>query len=248
MRIEQIAQHCRWQAVAPQAKLVFAVAGMLAAALAPSVAATLLVAAVLAGVTLACARVALRDYLAVALAPMGFLATSCLTMMVAVDLGAAGLGLHWLPQSLPQVSATVTRSLAMLAAVLGLVLTTPLTDLLPLMRRAHLPEILIDMMVLCYRMLFVFLLAWDESVTAQSARLGYHNWASTVRSLGQLGGAMAVQVWQRAHALQVAADARCYDGTLRFLPSDFAHARRETTLAAVVGLALVLGVWSWRHI
>lgn len=244
MRIEQVAQHCRWQTVAPQAKLVFAVAGMLAAALSPSVQVTLLVAAVLAGVTLAGARVALRDYLAVAFAPMGFLATSCLTMLVAVDLGEAGMGLHWQPQSIPLVTATIARSLAMLAAVLGLVLTTPLTDLLPLMRRAHLPEILIDMMVLSYRMLFVFIQAWDESVTAQRARLGYHSWASAIRSLGQLGGTMAVQVWQRARALQVAADARCYDGTLRFLPSDFPHAMRETTLAALAGLALMLGAWS----
>lgn len=243
MRIEQVAQRCRWHSVAPLAKAVFALGGMLAAALAPSVPITLLVAAVLAGVTLLGARVAPRDYLAVALAPLGFLATSCLTMLVAVDLGEQGLGLHWLSQSVPLVMSTIARSVAMLAALLGLVLTTPLTDLLALMRYARLPEILIDMMVLCYRMLFVFIHAWQESVTAQSARLGYQSWSCAMRSLGQLGGCMAAQVWQRARALQVAADARCFDGTLRFLPSHFAHARRQTALASFASLALVLTVW-----
>ena len=51
------------------------------------------------------------------------------------------------------MAALSARSLAALAALLGLVLTTPLPDLLGLLRRLRRPDVLLDLMVLCYRML-----------------------------------------------------------------------------------------------
>lgn len=237
MRIEAAAYASRWQCVAPAAKALFASAGMAAAwiALRP---ATL---AALAGVTMLVAlfgaRVPPRTYAAVLFAPLGFLLLSCLTMLVTP--GASGAW-HFTAALLPIVERTALRSLAMLAALLSLVLTTPLPDLLVLLRRLRTPELLLDLMALCYRMLFVLRQAWDEGVIAQSARLGYRGWRQAWRSTGLLAGQMAVQVWQRAAALQMAADARGYQGTLRFLPAEFAHARRDTVWAALGGALLIV--------
>jgi cobalt/nickel transport system permease protein len=50
---------------------------------------------------------------------------------------------------------------------------------------------------------------------------------------------MAVQVWQRAAALDTAARARGYDGRLQLLPTHFAHARRDTCWALLAGVALI---------
>jgi cobalt/nickel transport system permease protein len=127
----------------------------------------------------------------------------------------------------------------MLGALLGLVLATPLPDLLALLRRLRAPEALLDLMALCYRMLFVLRQAWDEGITAQSARLGYGGWRRAWRSTGLLAGQMAVQVWRRAAALQAAAEARGYDGCLRFLPASFPHARRDNIVALLAGAALL---------
>jgi cobalt/nickel transport system permease protein len=240
VRIDAAAYACRWQGVAPSAKALFALAGIAAAWLARSPATLGMLALLSALATLVGARVPLRTYLAVALAPFGFLSLSCLTMLVTP---AAGGGWQWTPALLPTVAAIALRSLAVLAAVLGLMLTTPLPDLLLLLRRLHVPELLLDMMALCYRMLFVLRQAWDEGSTAQAARLGHRGWRQSWRSMGLLAGQMAVQVWQRASALQMAADARAWQGSLRFLPSAFPHARRQVVLAllaACVLLALAL--------
>jgi cobalt/nickel transport system permease protein len=176
--------------------------------------------------------VPLRSYLAVALPPLGFLLLSCLTMLVGPDENGRW---HWTAAMLPTIQHTALRSLAMLAALLGLILTTPLPHLLALLRRLHTPELLLDLMVLCYRMLFVLRQAWDESVTAQASRLGYRSWKHAWRSTGLLAGQMAVQVWQRAAALQSAADARAYQGTLRFLPAAYPQAPRQQAIAALAG-------------
>ena len=67
--------------------------------------------------------------------------------------------------------------------------------------------------------------------------------------MGLLAGQMAVQVWQRASALQMAADARAWQGSLRFLPASFPNARRQATqalLAGAIPLALALQDRLWR--
>lgn len=236
MRIEAAAYASHWRDVAPVAKALFALAGAGAAWLAHSPGSLGALAALLVLTALLGARVPLRTYLAVALPPLGFLLVSCLAMLAGPD--SAG-NWHWykpLPASLVR---TALRSLVLLAAMLGLVLTTPLPDLLALLRRLRTPELLLDLMVLCYRMIFVMRQAWSEGVTAQSARLGYRGWRQAWRSTGLLAGQMAVQVWQRAAALQMAAEARNYQGTMRFLASRYPQAQRQTVCAAVAGACLV---------
>ena len=240
MLIESSAYASRWRDVAPSAKALFALAGICAACIArrPLVLAALTIMIVL--TALLAARVPARLYTAVALPPLGFLAISCLTMLVSPD--AEGHW-RWTSAMLPTVIHTALRSLAMLAAILGLVLTTPMPGLLALLRTLHVPELLLDLMVLSYRMLFVLRTAWDESITAQSARLGYHGWRQTWRSTGMLAGQMAVQIWQRAAALQMAAEARAYQGTLRFLPTIYPQAQRHRRYALLAGaLMLTLAI------
>jgi len=240
VRIDAAAYACRWQGVAPSAKACFALAGIAAAWLAASPATLAVLALLSLLATLAGARIPPRAYFAVALAPLGFLALSCLTMLVTP---AAGGGWQWTPALLPAVAGIALRSLAVLAAVLGLVLTTPMPDLLALLRRLRLPELLLDMMALCYRMLFVLRQAWEEGSTAQAARLGHCGWRQHWRSIGLLAGHMAVQLWQRAAALQLAADARAWQGSLRFLPAPFPRARRQVALALLAGAMLLALAW-----
>ncbi|WP_343731051.1 cobalt ECF transporter T component CbiQ [Duganella sp.] len=234
--IESSAYANRWRVVAPSAKALFALAGIVAAWLARSPAVLWALTFALLLAALLGARVPARTYLAAALPPLGFLLLSCLSMLFGPD--AQG-NWRWSAVMLPAVTHTALRSLAMLAALLGLILTTPLPDLLALMRRLRTPALLLDMMVLCYRMLHVLRQAWDESTTAQSARLGYRGWREAWRSTGMLAGQMAVQVWQRAAALQMAADARAFQGALRFLPAAYPQARRQQAWAALGGAIMI---------
>ena len=108
------------------------------------------------------------------------------------------------------------------------------------------PEVLVDVMVLCYRMVFVFMEAWDDGVTAQAARLGYGPFRRSVRSLALLAANLAAQIWSRALALQAAASARNGDGPLNFLAPDYAHARRDLRVAGCAGAALLAGMVALR--
>ncbi|QEL65088.1 cobalt/nickel transport system permease protein [Oryzomicrobium terrae] len=250
MLVEQSAYANRWRGVCPGAKGLFALGGLTAAFIAATrLEAGLLITTLLVGVTLIGARVPAGLYLRVAAPALFFLAISAFSLALSVDRGAVdGLGVHTTSIGLQQVSQVLSRSLGGLAALLFLVLTTPLTDLIALLRRLRTPEVLLDIMVLCYRSLFVFSGAVQDMRTAQAARLGYANSRLTLRSLGELIANLTLQIWERSQALHQAALARNNDGPLRFLATPHAHGRRDSLVAALAAAGLIALAWAGRGV
>jgi cobalt/nickel transport system permease protein len=233
--IEQSAYSNRWRSVSPAAKGLFAACGFVAIFAAKSPLTATLIAGLLLLVTLIGAGITPGRYLRIATPALFFLAMGSLSLAFAVDVGV----LHLAPNGLSKLAEVGTRSLGALAALLFLVLTTPLVDLIALLRRLKTPELLLEIMVLCYRMLFVFSAAVHETWNAQSARLGYASARLTIRSLGGLVANLTLQIWQRAHALHLAAQARNNDGPLRFLETSFANSGRDCRLAGLAGAGLI---------
>ena len=243
MLIEQSAYNNRWRSVSPAAKGLFAACGFVAIFAAKSPLTATLVAWLLLLVTLIGAGITPGRYLRAAAPALFFLAMGSLSLAFAVDVGDDQPLLHLAPNGLAKLAEVGTRSLGALAALLFLVLTTPLVDLIALLRRLKTPELLLEIMVLCYRMLFVFSAAVHETWNAQSARLGYASARLTIRSLGGLTANLTLQVWQRAHALHLAAQARNNDGPLRFLEANFANTGRDCRVAGVAGAGLIALAW-----
>lgn len=245
MLTEQSAYSNRWRRVSPIAKGCFSLCGMIAAFAAGSPRTALLIALILSAVTVWGAGVPAMRYLRVAAPPLFFLAASGLSLLMSLDFGsqAHGASLHLTQSEVPRIAQVCSRSLASLTALLFLALTTPLSDIISLLRRCKVPDTLLDLMTLCYRTLFVLSEAVHETITAQSARLGYTTLRLSLRSLGGLVANLTVQVWQRSQALHLAALARNNDGALRFLESVYPNSPRTIFIAATAGgLIIALSV------
>lgn len=241
MLIEQSAYTNRWRRVSPAAKGIFTLCGMVAAFAAATPATACVVAAVLCAITVLGAGIPPERYLRVAAPALLFLAVSALSLAVSLQIGdtVGGLSLHLARTELQRVAQVCGRSLGGLSALLFLALTTPLSDIIALLRRLRAPEVLLDIMVLCYRTLFVFSDAIHDTITAQSARLGYATVRLSMRSLGGLVANITVQVWQRSQSLHVAAMARNNDGPLRFLEDTHPNSARDICVALSGGIVLV---------
>ena len=227
--------------MSPVAKGYFSLCGMVAAFAAGSPRAALLVVLILSAVTFVGARVSVLRYLRVAAPPLLFLLISSLSLLISLDFGgsAAGISLHLAESDFSRIAQAGSRSLACLTALLFLALTTPLSDIISLLRRCKVPETLLDIMILCYRTLFVLSEAVHDTMTAQSARLGYTTMSISMRSLGGLISNLIVQVWQRSLALHIAAQARNNDGALRFLENRYANSRLNISIALASGGLMV---------
>lgn len=242
MLIEQSAYANRWRQVSPAAKGLFSLCGMIAAFAAATPRAACVIAALLCAVTLFGAGIPAGRYLRAAAPALFFLAISTLSLAVSLKLGAAGGDISLQPahSEWQHIARVCGRSLVGLAALLFLALTTPLSNLIALLHRLKVPAVLLDIMTLCYRTLFVFSAAIHDTLTAQTARLGYATMGHSRRSLGSLVANLTIQVWQRSHALHLAALARNNDGPLRFLEETYPASARDILIAAGSGSALIL--------
>ena len=240
MLIEQSAHSNRWRWVAPSAKCSFSLCGIIAAFAAPSPRSAFLVALILAFTAMVGAGIKPFHYLRVAAPALFFLATSSLSLLISLDFGQSGApSLHPALGELPAAAQLCGRSLACLSALLFLAMTTPLSHIIALLRRYGVPDTLLDLMTLCHRTLFVLSEVIHETMTSQSARLGYATATHSLRSMGGLIANLTVQVWQRSQTLHLAAMARNNDGALRFLEHHFERSLKQNGIAAVAGVALI---------
>lgn len=242
MLLEQCAYANRWRTASPAAKATAALGGLIAAFVAGTPTSALVVTTLIVTALIAGARIGFGRFVRIALPPLGFLALGCLSLAYSLDTanGMTSLTLRWLPLGWAPVLQLAARSGCALSALLLLAMTTPMTDLIALFRRLQVPETLIEIMVLCYRMLFVFSDALHSTHTAQAARLGYATPRLALRSLGSLTAGLTLQIWQRAHDLHIAAQSRNNDGPLRFLEPEYPHAQRDMTVAVLAAGGLIL--------
>ncbi len=134
----------------------------------------------------------------------------------------------------------VTRALGGAAAMDFLALTTPLVDLIDLMRRLRTPALLIDLMTVMYRFVFTLLESLNRIYTAQDSRLGYINLRQGIASAGLLGSRLFVDAYQHSQRLQTALESRGYAGDLRVLPIHYRRDRQIYWLSTGVIASLLL--------
>ncbi|MCL5109341.1 MAG: cobalt ECF transporter T component CbiQ [Chloroflexi bacterium] len=134
-----------------------------------------------------------------------------------------------------------TRALGGTAALDFLVLTTPLVDIVELLRRLRIPSVLIDIVALTYRFIFILLESLDRMHNAQDSRLGYSSFGNAVKSAGLLGSRLFVDSYQRSKRLQIALDSRGYSGDLQGLTPSYRTDRSLWWLGAAATATLLIG-------
>ena len=197
--------------------------------------------------------VGVRRYLGLLALPAAFLLLS-----------AAALLWHWAPApgglaSVPflggwlvldaagQATArlVVARALGALGCLYWLSLSTPLPEVLEVLRRVHVPGPVLDLAVLIYRYIFVMLDTAARMRVSAASRLGYEGAGRSLRTTGLVYANLLGRSFGRARVCQQAMESRGWEGDIRFLvrkkPVRAAHLIPFAAPAAVMLLALGLG-------
>jgi cobalt/nickel transport system permease protein len=106
------------------------------------------------------------------------------------------------------------RVMGGLSCLYFLVLTTPMTDILITSKKMHIPMILIEMSLLVYRYIFLFLDNATQMNIAQNLRLGNSNMKRRFRSLALLAGNLFIRTLEQGERTFTAMIARGYDGKI----------------------------------
>ena len=248
MLLDVYAYGNRWRYLNPAEKGLLTGLALVAALMARSPLAAGVVFACMTALTIGGAGIPLLAYLRLLLFPAGFLLAGVASLVVSFGGGDIPLGtLPWvgLPvflskAGLVQAALVLARSLGAVSALYFLALTTPMTEIIGLLRRLRVPALLLELMVLAYRQIFVFLQIAREMRTAQASRLGYGTLGNGFRSLAALGANLYLRAHQRSMLLHRSLVCRGYENDLRWLERDYPRSTRNLLLAAALGGGLVV--------
>jgi cobalt/nickel transport system permease protein len=236
LAIDDAAWASAWRPRSPGDKLLISLGLVLSALLLPVWPGSVLVGLAAVVLALGPARVPARTFGRAVRLPLAFILIGALTTVVEV-----GDGIGWAPDAAAQAGSLVGHAVAGSAAVLLLATTTPMSDLLPALRRLRVPAAVVEVASVVYRLLFVLLTSLTTIREAQTARMGYATVRGSYRSSGALAAAVLTRSWDRARRLQDGLAGRGLETGLRVLPETLPASRRFEA-ATVVGLAALVAV------
>lgn len=241
LAVDDAAWASAWRRRAPGDKLLLCGGLVVTALVLPAWPGSVLVGVVAVVLALGPARVPARTFLRAARWPMAFIAVGAVTAVVEVGSGGPG----WAPDAAARAGSLVGHALAGSTAVLLLATTTPMSDLLPALRRARVPDAVVEVASVVYRLLFVLLGSLHTIREAQTARMGYSSVRRSYRSSGALAAAVLTRSWDRARRMHEGLAGRGMDTGLRVLPELLPSSRlflagTVTGLAAIVATSTVV--------
>ena len=186
LAVDDAAWASAWRRRAPGDKVLLCGGLVVTALVLPAWPGSVLVAAVAVVLALGPARVPVRTFARAVRWPLAFVAVGAVTAVV--EVGDGGIG--WAPDAAARAGSLVGHALAGGAAVLLLATTTPMSDLLPALRRARVPAAVVEVSSVVYRLLFVLLDSLRAVREAQAARMGYSSLRRSYRSSGALAAAV----------------------------------------------------------
>lgn len=218
--LDALSYQSRWHQRSPGMKFAFwVVMIVLAMGLPPAGQVALLL--FISGFTCWLLRISPFRYLKWLLIPFSFLSVGLVAIIISFArtpdslLWSIQVGHYWIgldPIGLATANQTFWRSMASLAATFWFVLNMPFEQLIKLMKRAHLPVVLIEQILLTWRFIFIFLEEAAAIYHAQSLRFGYRNLHTGYRSLAMLVTMLFSRVMMRYQQMSVALNVKLYQG------------------------------------
>lgn len=161
-------------------------------------------------------------YLRLLCVPMIFLIISTITVIfefghvgsVKAMVSFANGHIYMTAWSLTRGIQLFMSSFASVTCLYFLAVSTPVIDLIQVLRSCHLPKIVIELMYLIYRFIFLLLETGSAIVVAQDCRLGYKDRKTSMKSTTKMSAVLFVRAYQKADALFNAMESRGYDGDL----------------------------------
>lgn len=143
-------------------------------------------------------------------------------------------------QGVLQAGLIFTRTIATVSCLYFLLLTTPFSEVLQVMRQMRCPEILTELLLLMYRFIFILLSTASEFWTAQHSRNGYRTQQRWFYSLSLLVSQLFRRTMENYQQFVLSTAARGFNGTFRVWSPQRYQTSQRYTIEASFGCFLLL--------
>lgn len=248
INIERYAYANRLRSVHPAEKFAFALCTMIICLAASSIITSLVTILLMAATLVLRAGIPGRFYLKLMLLPASFLVIGVITVAVSVSrnpgpdlhgIAIGGVTIGTTARELGLAAQLFFKSLGTVSCLYFLSLTTPMTEIIPVLKKLKVSPFFIELMGLIYRFIFVLAETADKIHTTQSSRWGYATLKNSYVSLGQLISNLFIKSFHRSRLLFITMESRCYTEELKVIEVPFTFSPVNIMIIVLIELALV---------
>ncbi|WP_341278848.1 cobalt ECF transporter T component CbiQ [Paenibacillus sp. FSL H8-0537] len=138
-----------------------------------------------------------------------------------------------------------TRILACLACMFFITLTTPFPELLQVLKRLKMPQIVLELMIIMYRFIFLLLDTAGAMLIAQRARGGQHGFRGKLQGTAAIAVRLFVKTMHRYKGLSNGLMARGFTNEIRLAPAVKRTVRLRYWAEAGLGIIILLAAELW---
>jgi len=172
--------------------------------------------------TIGIAKISVKDYMKVFKIPMFFLMLSIIMIIISINdtsyiysikLGNINIGIT--KESIGKGIELYIGVISSLTSIYFLILTTSIVNIISGLKNIGIPSLIIELMVLIYRSIFLFIEEANNIHLGQSIKFGYINKKNSLRSLSLLISSLFTRVLIRHKKMNIALECKLYDGEFR---------------------------------
>lgn len=180
-------------------------------------------------ITVGIAKIQLRDYINFIKFPFIFLIISIGMILInfskdkqsliySIKLSSLYIGIS--NDSVTSSILLFFRALSSLTCIYFIMLTIPFNQLIFIFKKLHLPDVVLEISMLMYRFIFIFMDEVSDIRKSQELRFGYINLKNGYNSFGLLVNMLFQRMMIRYDEMSIALDMKLYNGTFHIVEED----------------------------
>lgn len=241
--IDSFAYKNKLVSVHPAEKMLFAISSMLICVLSKSVYLDCFVLILMTFLTIVRAGINWKFYIKLLLFPLSFLFLGIVSIAITsvsssmqslVSFKILSIQYAITSESLNTAIILFFRSISAVSCLYFMILTTPMLDIIFILRKLRVPELILDLVNLMYRLIFIMVTIIMNVYTSQSSRLGYKSIKNKYKSLGYLVSTLFILAYKKANNMFIALESRCYSGTLNMIELKYPLSYKNIVLIVCV--------------
>ncbi|HOK72446.1 MAG TPA: cobalt ECF transporter T component CbiQ [Methanothermobacter sp.] len=236
--------------ISPAVKLSWGILTMILSLLSPSPVIPIIVAFMMSFITVYIAGIPSRYYLKFISIPMGFGILTLIIMALFFGVEPSSIRFLYFKVYLDGLHTgflVFSRIMGGFTCLAFISLTTPINEIFKQFEKIRIPRIIIEIALLMYRMIFIFIEEASTMYHAQETRLGYNGIKNSIRALGLLASNLFIRSWMQGEKIYQAMETRCYHGEI---PTMKTHKSNNKWMIMVIAfeITLAIGIYFTRTI
>ncbi|MBK1812706.1 cobalt ECF transporter T component CbiQ [Clostridium sp. YIM B02505] len=247
--IDKLAYISQLRKVNPTEKFIFAIFTMFICIALNNTIVSITVLLLMSAITVFKGEIPFGTYIKLMSLPLAFLIVGIITIAINMvhssdnlifGFSILNIRLGCTTESLETATRLFFKSLASVSCLYFLTLSTPVFEVLSVLKKLRVPKLFIELMGLIYRFIFVLLDTVNMIYISQNSRLGYSTLKLSYNSLAKLISSLFISSYKRSQDIYTAMESRCYDGDINLLEESYPSSSKRILLIIITEITLVL--------